>query len=177
MSDETKIGPVFQNKKLKIKPSKVITVFLTAVAVIFVDQISKSLVFDKKPDFHLFWIFYFRYTLNSGAAFSLLSSSSIYVEVIAAVVVIALIVFSFNASSIVQALGFGLVIGGAISNLSDRVFRHLNNSVIDFIYTKYWPTFNIADSCITIGIVLIVISYIKKQNPKSEVVQKQSNEL
>ncbi len=151
-------------------------VVLTAIAVIFVDQISKTLVYDKKPDIHIFWIFYFRYTLNSGAAFSLFSSSSVYVALIAAATVVVLIVFSIKTYSVLQAIGFGLIIGGAISNLSDRVFRHLNNSVIDFIYTKYWPTFNVADSCITIGIVVIIISYIRNESKiKSKAVQNSDN--
>ncbi len=163
MTDEIKTDEIHETQKIKIKLSKVISVCVTAAAVIFIDQLSKTLVYDRKPDFHVFWIFYFKYTLNSGAAFSLFSSSSVYVEWIAGVVVVVLILFAIRSVSFLQAIGFGLVIGGATSNLSDRVFRHINNSVIDFIYTKYWPTFNVADSCITIGIVLVIISYIKNQ--------------
>lgn len=61
------------------------------------------------------------------------------------------------------ALAVGLVVGGAASNLGDRLFRHLDGAVIDWIYTRYWPTFNLADASIVIGSVLLVVLLVRRE--------------
>ncbi len=58
-----------------------------------------------------------------------------------------------------MVVGLSLVLGGALGNLSDRVFRDpgfLRGAVVDFVSVGAWPTFNVADSAITIGAVLII---------------------
>ena len=54
---------------------------------------------------------------------------------------------------------FALIIGGALSNILDRI---IYGSVIDFINFSFWPAFNIADSAITIGVILLIIKFIHK---------------
>ena len=55
------------------------------------------------------------------------------------------------------ALALGLILGGALGNLADRAFRRHHGSVVDFITLSHWPTFNVADSCITVGVVVLVV--------------------
>ncbi len=57
-----------------------------------------------------------------------------------------------------RAAALGLVLGGALGNLADRAFRGHHGAVVDFIALHVWPTFNVADSCIVIGGLLIVVS-------------------
>ena len=56
-----------------------------------------------------------------------------------------------------MSVAFGLILGGALGNLSDRLFRGHHGAVVDFITFTHWPTFNVADSSITIGVVLVVV--------------------
>jgi len=58
------------------------------------------------------------------------------------------------------AVGAGLVLGGAIGNLSERIVGTHGGQVPDFITLDYWPTFNLADACVTIGIVVVVVSLL-----------------
>jgi signal peptidase II len=55
------------------------------------------------------------------------------------------------------AVALGLVVGGALGNLTDRVFRSHGGAVVDFIALHFWPTFNIADSCIVVGGILAAV--------------------
>jgi signal peptidase II len=57
-----------------------------------------------------------------------------------------------QSTPIVVALG--LVVGGALGNLADRVFRSHHGAVVDFIALHFWPTFNVADSCVVVGGIL-----------------------
>jgi signal peptidase II len=56
------------------------------------------------------------------------------------------------------SVALGLILGGALGNLSDRLFRGHHGAVIDFITLTHWPTFNVADSCITIGAIVVVVT-------------------
>src|SRR5262249_12401379 len=54
-------------------------------------------------------------------------------------------------------VAMGLLLGGALGNLGDRLFRHHHGSVIDFIDLRWWPVFNVADSALTVGAFLLVL--------------------
>ena len=62
-----------------------------------------------------------------------------------------LLVMVRHARSNAVAAALGLVVGGALGNLSDRVFRSHHGAVVDFIALHFWPTFNVADSCVVVG--------------------------
>lgn len=94
---------------------------------------------------------------NSGVAFSIGSGSTAVVTIVELAVLVAVVAYVRKIKSGVTALGFGLVIGGALGNIADRLFRHNNGAVIDFIHTGFWPTFNLADSAVVIGIVVIIM--------------------
>jgi len=64
-----------------------------------------------------------------------------------------------TTESLGMAVGFGLVLGGALGNLADRIFRaprFLHGEVVDFVSVGAWPTFNVADSAITVGAILVI---------------------
>nr|WP_143590219.1 signal peptidase II [Thermoactinospora rubra] len=109
----------------------------------------------------------FRLVFNPGAAFSIGTGMTIVFTLIAAVVVVAIIRTARKLRSLPWAITLGLLLGGALGNLTDRLFRHpggLQGHVVDFIEVlpgnfpviDYFPVFNIADSAIVCGGVLAV---------------------
>ncbi|MGC4934873.1 signal peptidase II [Gordonia sp. DT30] len=99
---------------------------------------------------------------NSGAAFSMGSGSGYtwVLTLIALAVVVVIIRYSSRLRSGWWILGLGLVLGGALGNLIDRIFRSpgpLRGHVVDFISVGWWPVFNLADSAVVCGAVLLVV--------------------
>nr|WP_212763463.1 signal peptidase II [Gordonia araii] len=97
---------------------------------------------------------------NSGAAFSMATGYTWILSIIAAVVAVAIIRLAGNLRSRWWILGLGLVLGGALGNLTDRVFRApgpLQGHVVDFVAIGWWPVFNVADSAVVCGAVLLVV--------------------
>lgn len=137
-----------------------------AAAVIILDQVSKTWAQRDLASHSLkiigpisFQLFY-----NSGAAFSIGTGNALFVTIVELAVLVGIIIYVRRVKSRVLALGFGLVIGGALGNIADRVFRHNHGSVIDFIHaTSFWPTFNLADSAVVIGIVVILLGSRSKR--------------
>ncbi|WP_233509899.1 signal peptidase II [Actinomadura craniellae] len=101
-----------------------------------------------------------RVTRNSGAAFSIGTGLTIVFTLIATGVVIAILVNARKLRSVPWAIALGLLLGGALGNLSDRMLRHpapLKGHVVDWIELPNWPVFNLADSAIVVGGVLAVL--------------------
>ncbi|MDW7981948.1 MAG: signal peptidase II [Thermomicrobium sp.] len=95
------------------------------------------------------------YVENTGAAFGLFQGRNPVLATVALLVVVALAVwFRAVVSWWPGALALGLQLGGAVGNLVDRFRRGF---VVDFIDFSFWPTFNVADSAITIGVLLLVV--------------------
>lgn len=59
-----------------------------------------------------------------------------------------------------QAVGAGLVLGGAMGNLSERIAGGHGGRVPDFVTLDYWPTFNLADACVTVGVVILILTLL-----------------
>jgi len=72
-------------------------------------------------------------------------------------VVVVLVTLARHVRSTALAVALGLVVGGALGNLTDRVVRHHGGAVVDFIALHFWPTFNVADSCIVVGGILAAL--------------------
>ncbi len=146
---------------------------LTATLVVVIDQWTKAwVVANLSPSFygpqvHLVGdylvLFYIK---NNGAAFTLFANSILLVVLIAiAICVIAyLYVRNINADSLWYKLIFGLIIGGALSNLIDRM-RH-GGYVVDFIsfnipqWNFHFAIFNIADAAISVGVILLFLTLL-----------------
>jgi signal peptidase II len=80
--------------------------------------------------------------------------------VLAVIVAVVLVRAARRTKDPIMVIALSLVLGGALGNLTDRVFRSpgfLRGEVVDFVHLGAWPTFNVADSAITIGAVLLII--------------------
>ena len=96
---------------------------------------------------------------NTGAAFSLATSKTIFLSVFAIAAAAGIFFFASRIDSSKWALALGLVLGGIFGNLTDRIFRSpggLQGPVVDWISVSFWPTFNIADSGVVVGVMTIV---------------------
>jgi signal peptidase II len=95
------------------------------------------------------------YERNTGVAFSFLAGTGALVYAITAIVLVALLGFLLmRPHRRLLWLPTGMLVGGAIGNLIDRVAL---GSVIDFIKLPHWPAFNIADTCITFGVIILAL--------------------
>jgi signal peptidase II len=133
-----------------------------AVVVVALDQLTKVwavAALDDGPT-QVVGSIEFRLSRNSGSAFSLFQGATVFLAVLAAVMAVVLVRLLRTTQSRGTALAFSLVLGGAVGNLCDRVFREpgfLRGHVVDFIHFPHWPSFNVADSAITVGAVLVVL--------------------
>ncbi len=141
--------------------------FLTALMVVVADQLSKLWIRSNLDiSESLFEVGFFRLTRvhNSGAAFGLFQGQSFLLTIIALVGVAALLLYAFFFHHKFPFLGnrlgklaLGLVLGGTVGNLIDRIRL---GYVTDFIDFNFWPAFNIADPAIVVGVILLAYSLI-----------------
>jgi len=129
-----------------------------AAAVLVADQVTKALVRGSvglEQTRHLLPGVTLVHEQNSGVAFSLLTGSEAGVIAITLIVVCAVLVFFVRQRERPWIwLACGLIVGGALGNLIDRVRA---GSVTDFIKLPDWPAFNLADSAITLGVVALFL--------------------
>jgi signal peptidase II len=143
----------------------VLVEFVSILALVaFVDQVSKAAVTSAMTFGEsipvLPPLLYLTLWTNTGIAFGLLSGAGGAVAVLAAVT--ALLLFLYNRdrwqTSRVVRVGLGMLLGGAIGNLIDRVRL---GYVVDFIALPYWPVFNVADTSIVIGAAMLAWSALR----------------
>jgi len=137
-----------------------IPIILIASLVIIVDRFAKLLVFSNFFEGQsvavIPKVFHLTLVLNTGAAFGLLKNKNQFF-VISSLVVAALIVgyaLFGKCKDPVMLSALGLILGGAIGNLTDRL---LFGYIIDFLDFRVWPVFNVADSAITVGSLLLIM--------------------
>lgn len=128
------------------------------------DQFTKHLVVNELSDGSVVTvidgILYFRLTLNPGGAFGIGQGVPGLFLVASLVTLVIVLLLARNIREPSWAIPLGLVLGGGIGNLVDRIFRDTGGRVIDFIDLQFWPLFNVADSAIVVGvIVLFVLSF------------------
>jgi signal peptidase II len=102
-------------------------------------------------------VLYWTYVQNTHGAFGLFGSQA-WLLVAMALAVLAVFWFAFRdaaAQSALVRIAFGAIVGGAVGNIVDR-FHY--GFVVDFIDLRWWPVFNAADSCITVGVALLVLT-------------------
>ncbi len=99
---------------------------------------------------------------NSGGAFGIFPGSQIFLFIISSIVIAVAFFYwlSNRPNALVVTLSFGLIIGGALGNMIDRL---MYRNVTDFIDFKFWPVFNIADLAIVLGMILFLNSYLKDE--------------
>jgi signal peptidase II len=133
-----------------------------AGAVVIVDRITKIWAersFAAHPRDVLGGLLTLRFTTNSGGAFSMGDAAPLFFAIAAIVVCVAIVATSFRQRSKAHAVALGLILGGALGNLIDRVTRgpRLTGRVIDFVDPHVWPVFNAADAAIVCGAILLAV--------------------
>jgi signal peptidase II len=136
------------------------------LGVVLLDQLTKWWAVRDLPGdpVHLFGDVGFVVVRNTGSAFSLFQAFTPFLAVVAIVVAVVLLRTVRKTRDTLMVVGLSLVLGGALGNLIDRLFRapgFLEGAVVDFVHVGRFPTFNVADSAITIGAVLIVLWAIR----------------
>ncbi len=128
--------------------------------VVAADQLSKSWAVGRLSEgpMHVLGPLDLELSYNTGASFSLFTGATVWLALVAAVLVGALVVLVWRAPTRGRAAALGMVVGGALGNLSDRAFRGHHGAVVDFVALPVWPTFNVADACIVVGGALILVS-------------------
>ena len=131
----------------------------TAAVWLGLDQLTKQWALSALSDGpnHVIGPLSFRLVFNSGSAFGINALSGLWLGLLAIVVVGFLLFYSRNLPSKAMTVLLGLVIGGALGNLTDRIFRagdgFMSGRVVDFIDLSRWPVFNLADSGIVVGAI------------------------
>ena len=136
-------------------------IYFLAIGIILLDQISKFLIEnsmelgDSLPVIE--GIFHITYILNPGAAFGILENQRLFFILIATIMILmtGYIYPLIPQKSKMLRLGVGMLFGGAVGNLIDRIRTVL---VVDFFDFKIWPIFNIADIFIVVGVGMIIIT-------------------
>jgi len=159
---------------------RTLLIVIVAVIVVIGDQLSQSWVTGHPLNESIAKIGFIRiiHIQNTGSAFGLFPGQMPVIRLVASVVVLFLLtaavwIYRKQPGLVTwwNTVAFGLVMGGAVGNLIDR-FRF--GYVVDFIDVGFWPTFNVADSGISIGAVMFVITLVRfilaerKQTPSSD---------
>jgi len=152
--DKSKVSPGKYRGRLRL-------LLIVAASVVTLDQLSKLWIDAKRPQIELLPGFLdLHYVENAGAIFGLIQGhSELSIALgIAASVIILVFVYYFPPSTTVGMVSFGLILGGAVGNLIDRIRL---GYVIDFVSIHvqelfHWPTFNIADAALTVGIITLI---------------------
>ena len=144
-----------------MRPAHVGAAAATAVAVVAIDQLTKSWALRALDDgpVHVVWTLRLALSFNTGAAFGLGKGMAPLFMVGAIVVLVVILgVGRTAATTPAGAAALGLIAGGAVGNLADRFLRDHGGAVVDFIAFRFWPVFNVADAAITSGAVLLVVA-------------------
>lgn len=156
--------------------------WVTALVIVVADRITKSMLMDRLDPGG--WIelmpgLALTHVHNPGIAFSLFADGGpltrviLHLVIFTSVVIIAAMLVRHAHNSRLAGVAFGLILGGAVGNLIDRV---LYGWVVDFIHVwvrigdrgMSWPDFNVADASITCGAVLLILSEIRSAREKDD---------
>lgn len=142
------------------------TVVVAIVAVV-IDQVTKAWALSHLADGHVdhvVWTLQFNLSFNSGMAFGQAQGWGPFIAVLATLVIVAFVLSIKASDGRMSAMAVGCIVGGATGNLIDRLFRDeawLRGRVVDFIDFQWFPIFNVADMCINVGGVLLVLGYLR----------------
>jgi signal peptidase II len=132
---------------------------ITALIVVIADQVSKQLAVSRLSDGPVDLIggtLTLRLTYNSGGAFGVLQGLPALFLIATGVVVAVILLWVRRLEDPRWALPLGMVLGGGLGNVLDRIFRDTNGQVVDFIDLHWWPVFNLADASIVIGVGVVL---------------------
>ncbi|CAL9417588.1 signal peptidase II [Streptomyces sp. enrichment culture] len=155
---------------------QIAVLFAVAAFAYLIDLVSKMIVVAKLEHQEAIEIFgewlKFDAIRNRGAAFGFGQAFTIIFTLIAAAVIVVIIRLARKLYSLPWAIALGLLLGGALGNLTDRIFRApgvFEGAVVDFIAPKHFAVFNLADSAIVCGGILIVLLSFRGLDPDGTV--------
>ena len=141
---------------------------VVGVLVLGLDQVTKALALAHltpgEPVNVIGSLLKFNLIRNSGAAFSLGSGYTPYISAVQIIVALGVIYLSRRLGSAGWAVAFGLLFGGAVGNIIDRIVRDpspFHGHVVDFLQTPHWAIFNVADMAVTSAAILLVIQTLR----------------
>ncbi|MGW5131897.1 signal peptidase II [Streptomyces sp. NPDC004135] len=167
---EAAAGPAPRGKR------RIAVLFAVALFAYALDLVSKLIVVAKlehHPPIEIIgdWL-KFEAIRNAGAAFGFGEAFTVIFTMIAAAVIVVIARLARKLYSLPWAIALGLLLGGALGNLTDRIFRApgvFEGAVVDFIAPKHFAVFNLADSAIVCGGILIVLLSFKGLDPDGTV--------
>jgi signal peptidase II len=149
-----------------------LALYATAVVVYALDRVTKlwveAALASRAPIEIVPGVLSFNYTTNSGGAFGLGRSAPWLFAGATVLVSVIIVSVSFRLDRRPLALALGLILGGALGNLTDRILNGpgLSGYVIDFIDLQVWPVFNLADASIVVGAILLALSSARREEPE-----------
>jgi signal peptidase II len=159
-----------QTKRSRVTPLRLrwrrdLLFFSTAAAALALDQVTKHVVratLERGDSFPESWPVRFVHVTNTGAAFGILQEQNAFLVVTTVIGVAAILVYYWYPpfEHAIMTAAVGMILGGAIGNLSDRLRL---GEVTDFIDFPHYPAFNVADSCIVVGVAALVIFLLLRQ--------------
>jgi signal peptidase II len=150
-----------------------LTLFVAALVTYGLDRVTKIMAEASLPGDPIDVIpgvLTLRFTTNSGGAFSIGQSAPWFFVGVSAVVAVVIVATAFKHTSLLVGVSLGLVLGGALGNLTDRLIRApgMRGRVVDFIDLHVWPVFNLADSAIVVGAILLAWVGFRDRGEASE---------
>jgi signal peptidase II len=151
-----------------VRPLRRWSIVLGSAAVVLVlDQCSKWWAVDRlrgAEPIDVVWTLRLNYAENTGMAFSAGAGRGWLIGLVASAIVVTLLVVSRRVTSTFQLVLIGVVVGGALGNVLDRLFRardgFMSGAVVDFIDFQWWPIFNVADTAVVVGGILLAITMV-----------------
>ena len=149
-------------RSLSAEAAQWVSLALVAVAAIVADQATKHIVSSQLAlgdEIEVLGPFSIHHVQNSGIAFGLFPDATAAVIALTTLAVAWMLVFFARAGARhpVLPVALGLLLGGSVSNLADRVRL---GHVTDFLDLRYWPAFNLADVCIVVGVLLLLATML-----------------
>ncbi len=144
-------------------------IFLATALIIAADQLTKIWIRSYPEGSTIFEIGFLRLirTHNTGVAFGLFQGQSFAITIVVSIGIVVLLLYALFAyrrfpflDNTPNRIALGLILGGTVGNLIDRLNSSLNG-ITDFISISIWPSFNIADSAVTVGAILFAYSLIR----------------
>jgi signal peptidase II len=151
---------------------RVVAVVATVTALVLIDQLTKIwavAALSDGPTPVIGDTVELRLTRNPGGAFGRFQGMTVVLAVGAIAISVFLVRTLRRATDPLLVAGLSFVLAGALGNLTDRLVRSpgfLRGEVVDFVSVGWWPVFNVADSCLTIGAVLLAIHALRAPHPE-----------
>jgi len=147
---------------------------VTAGVALAADQLTKAIVLwtldDGRSVRAIDGVMHWTLQRNPGAAFGIFRRAPVLFTVLAFAISIVIVAMAPRVRDRLNAVALGLVLGGALGNLTDRLFRPpgpFRGHVIDFIDFRVWPTFNLADAAVVVGAGLLAIASFRADRERA----------